>query len=79
VGRGSGERGCCPTRNVARYELVPDKRLLIASQPITYQHMYEKAYGDKVKSKRKSSALTGGLLGTATVLVIHLSATGGDY
>jgi hypothetical protein len=61
-------------------ELVPDKRLLIANQPLAYQQVYEKAYGDKVRSKRKSSALTGGLLGTATFLVIYLSATsGGGY
>jgi hypothetical protein len=55
-------------------ELAPDKRLLISNQPVPYQQAYEMAYGDRVKSKRKTSALTGGLLGTATFLVIYLSA-----
>jgi len=62
----------------SRVEVAPDKRLLISSRSVTYQQLYEKAYGDKVKSKRKTSALTGGLLGTATFLVIYLSATSGD-
>jgi hypothetical protein len=59
-------------------ELAPDKRLLISSRSATYQQLYEKAYGDKVKAKRKVSALTGGLLGTATFVVIYLSAVAGD-
>jgi len=59
-------------------DLATDKRLLISSRSTTYQQLYEKAYGDKVKSKRKVSALTGGLLGTATILAIYLSATSGD-
>jgi hypothetical protein len=56
-------------------ELPPDRRLTITSQPLAYQQAYEKGFADKVRSKRKSSALTGGLLGTATFLVIYLSAT----
>jgi hypothetical protein len=59
-------------------DLPPDKRLLITSQPITYQQVYEKSFGDKVKSKRRSSALTGGLLGTATFVLIYLSASSGS-
>ena len=59
-------------------ELPLDKRLLITSQPVTYQHVYEKSFADKVKSKRKSSALTGGLLGTATFVLIYLSAIGSE-
>jgi hypothetical protein len=59
-------------------EVAPDKRLLISSRSATYQQLYQKAYGDKVKSKRKVSALTGGLLGTATILTIYLSAMASD-
>ncbi len=62
----------------SQVEVAPDKRLLISSRSATYQQLYEKAYGDKVKSKRKVSALTGGLLGTATILVVYLSAMASD-
>jgi hypothetical protein len=55
-------------------EVPPDRRLLVVSRPVAYQQAYEKAFGDKVRSKRKVSALTGGLLGTATLLVIYISA-----
>jgi hypothetical protein len=55
-------------------ELPPDRRLVVVSRPVAYQQAYEKAFGDKVRSKRRTSALTGGLLGTATLLVIYLSA-----
>jgi len=55
--------------------LPADRRLLIANRPTAYQQFYEKSYGDKVKSKRKTSALVGGLVGTATFLVIYLSAS----
>jgi hypothetical protein len=58
-------------------ELPPDKRLLIASQPITYQQAYEKGFADKVRSNRKSAALTNGLLGTALFLTIFVSTTSG--
>jgi hypothetical protein len=53
-------------------ELPPDKRLLILSQSTSYQQAYEKGFADKVRSKRRASALTGGLLGAATGLVIYL-------
>ncbi|MDQ3996362.1 MAG: hypothetical protein M3303_05035 [Gemmatimonadota bacterium] len=58
-------------------ELPADQRLLIVSQPVTYQQAYEKGYADRVRSKRKSSALTNGLLGTALFLTIFVSATSG--
>jgi hypothetical protein len=58
-------------------ELPPDKRLHLASQPIEYQQAYEKSFADKVRSKRKSSALTNGLLGTSLFLTIFFSATSG--
>ncbi len=37
-----------------------------------------RSFTDKVRSKRKGSALTGGLLGTATFLVMYLSAMSAD-
>jgi len=46
----------------------------IADEAATYQQGYRDAYTKKVKSKRKQSALVGGLLGTATWLVILFSA-----
>ena len=55
-------------------EVPAERRLLIVSQPATYQQMFEKGYADKVKSKRKSSALTGGLLGTATLVAIVIGS-----
>lgn len=58
-------------------EVPPDKRLLIANQPTTYQQAYEKGFADKVRSNRKSAALTNGLLGTALFLTIFVSATSG--
>jgi hypothetical protein len=58
-------------------EVPPEKRLLIASQPIAYQQAYEKGFADKVRSNRKSAALTNGLLGTALFLTIFVSATSG--
>jgi hypothetical protein len=58
-------------------DLPPDNRLAVAGQPITYQQAYEKAFADKVRSNRKSAALTNGLLGTALFLTIFVSATSG--
>jgi hypothetical protein len=55
-------------------ELPPDRRLLIASQPVTYQQAYEKSYVNKVKSKRRSSALRGGLIGVATFATLYVSS-----
>ncbi|HEU4993762.1 MAG TPA: hypothetical protein VFT29_03050 [Gemmatimonadaceae bacterium] len=54
-----------------------DKRSLIAGESATYQQAYQAGFGEKLKSKRKGAALTGGLIGTATFLIIYLSATSG--
>lgn len=58
--------------------LPADRQLLLASQPVEYRQLYEKAYADKVKSKRKSSALKGGLVGTAAFVLLVASASGGQ-
>jgi hypothetical protein len=55
-----------------------DRRVQIANEPPTYQQSYESGYGQKLKSKRKASALGGGLLGTAAFVLIYISATSGD-
>jgi hypothetical protein len=56
--------------------LPAERRLLIATQSPEYQQAFEVGYGEKVKSKRKGSALGGGLLGTATIVLVILTATG---
>lgn len=56
-------------------QLPTDKKLIIADKPAEAQVMYEKGYADKVRSKRKSTALGGGLLGTAAFVVLVLSGS----
>ena len=55
-----------------------DRRVQIANEPPTYQQSYKSGYGQKLKSRRKASALGGGLLGTAAFVLIYISATSGD-
>ena len=54
-----------------------DRRLLIANEPATYQQSFEGGFGEKLNSKRKAAALGGGLLGTAALVLLVVSA-GGD-
>jgi hypothetical protein len=56
-------------------QLPTEKKLVIADKPQDVQAMYEKGYADKVRSKRKSTALGGGLLGTAAFLAIVFSGS----
>lgn len=58
-------------------EMPPDKKLLITNPDPTYKAFAEKAYGDKVRSKRQSAALKGGLLGTAAFVVLYAASSGG--
>lgn len=51
-----------------------DRRLVIVDENATYQQAFEAGYGEKLKSKRKSAALGGGLLGTAALVLIVLSS-----
>jgi hypothetical protein len=44
----------------------------------TYSLAFQQGYSERLKSRRRSSALTGGLLGTLTVVVIYVSATSGN-
>jgi hypothetical protein len=65
----------------SKVELPPDQRLLITSRPFAYQQAYADGFREKVKSKRKSSALKGGLVATSAwvVLFIVASASGDGY
>lgn len=47
---------------------------MIASNGWEYVLSYEQAFRDRVKARRKSSALTGGLLGTAVAVMIYVTA-----
>jgi hypothetical protein len=57
-------------------ELPTEKKLLIADKPQDFQVMYEKGYADKVRKKRKSTALGGGLLGTAAFVALVVTSSG---
>lgn len=56
-------------------DLESSAQARIADESAVYQQGFRDAYTRKVKSKRKQSALVGGLLGTATWVVILLSAS----
>lgn len=53
-----------------------EQRLAISTQSAAYQQFYERAFTEKVKSRRKSSALKGGILGTVTMIVVYVTAVG---
>ncbi len=50
----------------------------LISANANYSVSYQQGYGERLRSRRKSAALTGGLLGTLTFLVIYASATSGQ-
>ena len=54
-----------------------DRRLLIVNENPIYQQAYLSGFTEKLRSRRKSVALKGGLLGTAAFLVIYVSVAGG--
>jgi hypothetical protein len=41
-------------------------RAILPEKDPSYMQAYEASYGEEVKSKRKSSPLVGGVIGTAT-------------
>ena len=51
---------------------------ILATRPPDYSQAFSRAYREKLKSKKRSSALVGGLLGTATFVVIYINAQGSD-
>jgi hypothetical protein len=79
IGALSGLIGTVVTYAVASnsgVELPVDKKLLIAQQPAAYQMIYEKGYSDKVRQKRKSTSLSGGIVGTAAFVLLVISSSG---
>jgi hypothetical protein len=50
----------------------------LSSANPNYSLAYQQGYSERLKSRRRSSALTGGLLGTLTFVVIYVSATSGS-
>jgi hypothetical protein len=55
-------------------EVPAGQQVVMINTPPDYRAAYIDAYGHEIRSKRKTSALVGGLAGTATFLVIYLSA-----
>jgi len=55
-------------------ELPAEKKLAIANQSPDLQAIYEKGFADKVRARRKSTSLKGGLLGTAVFVVLIASS-----
>lgn len=59
-----------------KIDVPPDARLAIASQPAAYQQAYQTSYAARVKAKRKSSMLRGGLIGVATFASLYIAGGG---
>lgn len=55
----------------------PNATLLLGKSE-EYKNCYTTAYLTETKSRKKSKALVGGLLGTACILVVYFAATSGD-
>ena len=53
-----------------------EQRLAVSTQSAAYQQFYQRAFTEKVKSRRKSSALKGGILGTVTMVVVYVTVVG---
>lgn len=48
----------------------------LAQATSDYQLAFRQGFEERVRSRKKGAALTGGLLGTATIVVLPLSASG---
>ena len=73
IGAVTGILGTAVTYAVAATstpELPADKKLAIADKTPDQQAMYEKGFADKVRARRKSTSLKGGLLGSVVFLVL---------
>ena len=55
-------------------QLPVERQAMIANQTGGYRQVYEKSFSDRVRMKRKSAALKGGLVGTGIVLTLFLSS-----
>ncbi len=56
----------------------PVEAVRLSLAPAPFAQGFQAGFSEQMKSKKKSSALTGGLLGTALFVVIYLSATSGQ-
>ena len=53
--------------------LPADRRADLLARGAVYSHSFEHSYQDKVRARRRNAALTGGLLGTVTIVAILVS------
>jgi len=51
---------------------------ILANRPPDISQAFSQGYREKLKSKKRTSALTGGLLGTAVFVILYIGAEGGD-
>jgi hypothetical protein len=63
--------------NNAGSNVPASQQSILAAKSPDYSQAFARGYREKLKSKKRTSALTGGLLGTAAFLVIYISAQGG--
>lgn len=59
-------------------DVPASQQSILATKPPDYSEAFARGYREKLKSKKRTSALTGGLLGTAAFLAIYVSAQGSD-
>jgi hypothetical protein len=60
--------------NYSEVQLPVEKQAFVGNETGTYRQLYEKSFSDRVRMKRKSAALKGGLVGTGIVLTLFLSS-----
>ena len=58
-------------------DLEPEQTILLKDKSPEYQMFYTDAYKGDVQKKKRSSALVGGLVGTAILVVVIVSASSG--
>ena len=55
-------------------DLPADRQAEVQTRGAVYLHSFQHGYQDRLRARRRNAALTGGLLGTATIVAILLSA-----
>jgi len=64
--------------NSSSNDVPESRRSILATKRPDYSQAFARGYRDKLKSKKRTSAITGGLLGTAAFVAIIVSAQGSD-
>lgn len=59
-------------------DIPASRQSLLAMKPPEYSQAFARAYRERVKSRKRNSALGGGLVGTAAFLVIYLNGQSGN-